>query len=337
MSAEVPTLEAAVAAIHALNNDPNPANKQAANAWLTAFQSSPHAWTVADAMLHAEGLPLQGTFIAVQTLRSKMKRDFSELPAEAQLALRDSVITHLLKFKAGPQVVMTQLALSLANFAVQCGQWVDTVPHIMATLGADPATQPCLLEVMKVLPEEIGNQEIDIPGGRRHEFAGQIGQHFRDVSAFLWSTFQQVAGGGDGGQAAGKVVECYTAWLSVCPEEVPPAELAASPLIPVIFQSLGNPQMFDAGIDCIAYLMWMSRPAVDRAGDLARILVPNVMGLRELRGQIFAAGEDAEEQARGITRVFVELGEAHMHVRPDDRRRSQPASPSLLPRDRCPL
>ena len=135
----------------------------------------------------------------------------------------------------------------------------------------------------------------------------QIGAHFRDISSFLCQCFEQCGGAGP---MAHKIIECYTAWLNVCPHDVSMDEVATNPLIPVVFQALSNEEMFDAGVDCICYLLYMSR--LDSSSDLAGILVPNVMGLRELQAQIFAAGEDAEEQARGITRIFVELGEAHM-------------------------
>lgn len=97
--AEVPTVERVVQAVQALHTDPSPENKAAANTWLTTFQTSAHAWSVVDAILHADGMPMEVTFLAVQTLRSKMQRDFAELPAQQHSALRDSIIAHVHKFR----------------------------------------------------------------------------------------------------------------------------------------------------------------------------------------------------------------------------------------------
>ena len=91
------TPELVLAAVQALNHDPDPAAKAAANEWLTAFQQAEQAWGVADALLHTEGVPMEATFLAVQTLCRKMQRDFRELPAEQHIALRDSIIAHVRK------------------------------------------------------------------------------------------------------------------------------------------------------------------------------------------------------------------------------------------------
>ena len=58
-----PTVENVVQAVQALHR-----GESSANEWLTAFQSSPHAWSVVDSILHTEGLPMEVTFLAVQTL-----------------------------------------------------------------------------------------------------------------------------------------------------------------------------------------------------------------------------------------------------------------------------
>ena len=280
--AEVPTVEAAVAAIHALHNDPDPARKKAANDWLTGFQESPHAWTVADAMLCAEGKPMEVTIMAVQTLHRKMQRDFGKLPPDAHIGLRDNVMAHLLRFKAGPQLMLTQVSLSLAAFAVQCEQWTDVVPHVIAALGEDLAAQPCLLQVMKVLPEEIWNNDLNVSNQRRDAFSAQLGAHFRDVSGFLCTMFEGAAASGAAAQA--RVIECYTAWLRVCPEDVPLSEVAQNPIVPMVFQAIANEEMSDACTDCIVYLIGMSsRPD---GAELAQELVPAVMGLRPLHAQV---------------------------------------------------
>lgn len=95
------TTENVVQAVSALHTDPSPERKAAANEWLTRFQRSAHAWTVVDQLLHAEGMPMEVTFLAVQTLRSKMQRDLAEVPEEQHFALRDSIIAHVHTFGCG--------------------------------------------------------------------------------------------------------------------------------------------------------------------------------------------------------------------------------------------
>jgi hypothetical protein len=66
--------------------------------WLESWQQRPEAWGVADRILHDPSSSLEAQFYAAQTLKIKVSRDFEELPAEAALSLRDSLVTLLLRF-----------------------------------------------------------------------------------------------------------------------------------------------------------------------------------------------------------------------------------------------
>lgn len=45
--------------------------------------------------------------------------------------------------------------MCLANLAIQMTEWKDVLPLILSTLGADPSTLPCVLDFLRVLPEEV--------------------------------------------------------------------------------------------------------------------------------------------------------------------------------------
>ena len=76
-----------------------------------------------------------------------------------------------------------------------------------------------------------------------------------------------------------------------------------------MFAGLGDPEKFDACADCLAHLVYQS--GRHDGQPLAQVIVPNVMALRPMFEQILKAGDEAEDQARAITRVFVELAEQH--------------------------
>ncbi|KAJ1895434.1 Nuclear import receptor, partial [Kickxella alabastrina] len=134
-----------------------------ANAWLGQFQKTTQAWSTSDAILGSEELGPEAKMFAAQTLRNKIITDLEELGEQGALALRDSVVNHLRNFRNGPQPLITQLCLSLADLAVQLGAWTDPFADMTGMFLSDPDSVSCLLEFLAVLPEEVLNERIIVP------------------------------------------------------------------------------------------------------------------------------------------------------------------------------
>jgi transportin-3 len=62
---------------------------------------------------------------------------------------------NLATYHAGPKPIRLQLCVCLANLAIQMTEWKDVLPLIVSTLGTEPATLPCVLDFLRVLPEEV--------------------------------------------------------------------------------------------------------------------------------------------------------------------------------------
>jgi transportin-3 len=62
---------------------------------------------------------------------------------------------NLALFHAGPKPIRLQLCVCLANLAIQMTEWKDVLKDVVNTLGTDPATLPCVLDFLRVLPEEV--------------------------------------------------------------------------------------------------------------------------------------------------------------------------------------
>lgn len=58
---------------------------------------------------------MEEQYFCAQTLRTKVQRDFDELPPGAAEGLRDSLVSLLLRFSRGAPPVRTQLCLALAS------------------------------------------------------------------------------------------------------------------------------------------------------------------------------------------------------------------------------
>jgi len=88
--------------------------------------------------------------------------DLHQLDAAASISLRDSLLALLYEYRAGPRYIITQICVSLAALALQMSEWRDVLPQITDLYGKNPETINCLLELLKVLPEEI-NENKRIP------------------------------------------------------------------------------------------------------------------------------------------------------------------------------
>jgi transportin-3 len=62
---------------------------------------------------------------------------------------------NLATFHAGPKPIRLQLCVCLANLAIQMTEWKEVLADVVNALGADPATLPCVLDFLRVLPEEV--------------------------------------------------------------------------------------------------------------------------------------------------------------------------------------
>lgn len=57
-------------------------------------------------------------------MRTKIHQSFHELPAEAHVSLRDSLLEHISQINEGTNtVIVTQLSLALADLALQMPSW----------------------------------------------------------------------------------------------------------------------------------------------------------------------------------------------------------------------
>ena len=153
----------------AVANNVNPASREAADRYLTAFQKSSVAWTVADRLLgHGIGTGINGTgtghsndgtstqihFFAAQTIHVKCRADVLQLQVgnenadanvngnvnanqSAMNSLRESLMAHLMNFitlqKSTSSAIVTRLAMALCSLAVQM-QWDSIMDDLLSNL-----------------------------------------------------------------------------------------------------------------------------------------------------------------------------------------------------------
>jgi transportin-3 len=93
----------------------------------------------------------------------KVIYDLHQVEQANLFSLRDSLITALENYHAGPRNIVVQLCLALADLALQLATWSNAVQTMIETFGRKPATVSILLQFLTVLPEEVaGNIRIPI-------------------------------------------------------------------------------------------------------------------------------------------------------------------------------
>lgn len=58
-------------------------------------------------------------------------------------------------YRSGAKPIRTMLCVCLANLAVQMTEWKAVLQTVVSTLGDDPQSVPCVLDFLRILPEEV--------------------------------------------------------------------------------------------------------------------------------------------------------------------------------------
>ena len=77
------------------------------------------------------------------------------LTVTSQQVLRESLFNHLTTLATADITITRQLALAVTDLALQMTSWVGVVNDIIERFKSNVDTIPVLLEILKVLPEEV--------------------------------------------------------------------------------------------------------------------------------------------------------------------------------------
>jgi len=87
--------------------------------------------------------------------RPQITYDLHQLPDNAHEALRDSLLSLLQLYVAGPRPIRTQLCICIASLAIQMTAWKNVIAMVGSTVGDSPQGLDCLLDFLRILPEEV--------------------------------------------------------------------------------------------------------------------------------------------------------------------------------------
>ncbi|PQE28931.1 exportin 1 protein [Rutstroemia sp. NJR-2017a BBW] len=274
--------------------------KKAAHGYLESFQKSAEAWQITIGILQSDAQADEKLFAAT-TLRGKITYDTQQLPGESLPALRDQLLEILKLYATGPRPIRIQLCVCLAILAIQMTAWKDVVPMVVSTLGNNADSHACILDFLRVLPEEVTEgRKITLTEDELQQRTQELlGDNAVQVVQLLVSYAQSSEAAATNPQ----LLEVITSWL----REVPVKDIVNSPLLAIILNALNNDNAFEAATDCLCAIFKETRE-VDEYMPTIETLLPRVLALQPRIAQ--TAQQEDSEAFKGITRIFAEAGEA---------------------------
>ena len=81
--------------------------------------------------------------------------DLHQLPNDALLSLRDTLLQMLQIYVAGPRPIRTQLCVCIASLAIQLLSWKDVLSTVGSAVGTSTDGGDTMLDFLRILPEEV--------------------------------------------------------------------------------------------------------------------------------------------------------------------------------------
>ncbi|KAJ3040360.1 Nuclear import receptor [Rhizophlyctis rosea] len=237
----------------------------------------------------------------LRNFQKTVEYDLYQLDVPGKLSLRDNLITLLHKFRAGPKKMIIQLALSLADLAIQVHEWQTPVQQLVQAFGKDPEMVACLLEFLAVLPEEIMyNRKIKLEREELIARADVLLTQTADEICALLVQYLQVAGKNP--DIVEGVLRTFRSWLKS--KDMKIQTVIGTPVVDFAFNGLNDDSLSDYAVDVVIALISRSaNKPVDQA--LVRGLYARIVTIANL----LDTERDDFDKMRGLTNIFAEAGE----------------------------
>ncbi|KAK4199421.1 putative mRNA transport regulator MTR10 [Triangularia verruculosa] len=287
-------------AMKVMRSGANENKKQAAD-YLSRFQKSKAAWTTTISILQSS-TEAEAQLFAATTLKGKITYDLAtQVPEGDHPALRGQILLLLKKYAPGPKPVRVQLCVCLAILAIQMQSWKDVLSTVVSTLGNDVTSHACILDFLRVLPEEVTE-------GRKITLSEE--ELTQRTSELLGDNAQQVvellivyAQSSPAAATNPQLFDCISSWL----REVPVGVVVNSTLMAAVLHGMTNDNSLLAAADCLTVICRETKE-VDDNRDTIALLLPKLL---ELRPRIQALADEGDTEGfKAITRVFAEAGES---------------------------
>ncbi|KAF0521261.1 ARM repeat-containing protein [Gigaspora margarita] len=302
------TTETFLVEVNALFTSQDKARREQADIWLQAFQKTSEAWALSDQILRSQIIPETARYFAARTFRQKITLDLHQLDSAARISLRDSLLELLYQYREGPRKIITQICLSLVALALQMPEWQNVLPQFAELYGKNPDTVKCLLEFLKILPEEVNtNNRIPISDeDYRIRSKELLTNNANEVLQMLLIYLQN---SGENIDYQIQVFECFESWLYS--GDIAIASLENNPFLGHSFDALQSNELYDIAVDVVCRIIHETRDTSDSMRVIEQIY-PRLLPLRESLKR--AIEEEDDDKVRGYCRIFTQAGESYLEL-----------------------
>lgn len=247
---------------------------------------------------------MHSCYFAAQTMRSKVQHNLSELPSEALVSLRNSLVTHL-ESTTFSAPILTQLCLALADLALQMPSWQNCISDLIKSFSNK--NNFALLEILTVLPQEVDSSSLKLGENRREDIKNELRSNAQLVSLFL----KESVSSSQNTDEVLKVIKCMTSWIHV--KAINIQEVPQNAVIGLCLQVLRDHNsintLHDAASDCICALLHCLEEN-NNNDEVERLLFDSVVALEQ--SYHLAVAHEEEEKVSNYARVFTELAESFL-------------------------
>lgn len=239
-------------------------------------------------------------------MRSKVQHNLSELPQDAIISLRDSLVAHLEVISPDTSpAILTQLSLALADLALQMTTWSNCVTDLIKLFSNK--NDFALLEVLTMLPQEIDSSSLKLGENRREEIKTELRANSQMVTFFLKESLNN----SQNTHIAVKIVKCMTSWIQVKAMSV--QEVPQNAVIGFSLQVLRDHSsinlLHSAAADCVCAILHCLEDNNNNT-EIEKLLFDSVASLEE--SYHMAVAHEEEEKASNYARLFTELAETFL-------------------------
>uniref|UniRef100_A0A803TZ97 Transportin-3 n=1 Tax=Anolis carolinensis TaxID=28377 RepID=A0A803TZ97_ANOCA len=241
-------------------------------------------------------------------MKMKIQTSFYELPTDSHVSLRDSLLSHIQNLKDMSHVIVTQLALAIADLALQMASWKGCVHTLVEKYNNDVTSLPFLLEILTVLPEEVHSRSLRIGANRRTEIIEDLAFYSSTVVSLLVTCVEKV---GNDEKMLIKIFRCLGSWFNL--GVLDSTFMANSKLLSLLFEVLQQDKtssnLHEAASDCVCSALYAIEN-VETNLPLALQLFQGVLTL-ETAYHMAVAREDLDK-VLNYCRIFTELCETFL-------------------------
>ncbi|KAH0617212.1 hypothetical protein JD844_029053 [Phrynosoma platyrhinos] len=242
-----------------------------------------HAWEISDHLLQIRQ-DVESCYFAAQTMKMKIQTSFYELPTDSHVSLRDSLLSHIQNLKDMSPVIVTQLALAIADLALQMASWKGCV-HTL-----------------------VENRSLRIGANRRTEIIEDLAYYSSTVVSLLVTCVEKA---GNDEKMLIKIFRCLGSWFNL--GVLDSTFMANSKLLSLLFEVLQQDKtssnLHEAASDCVCSALYAIEN-VETNLPLALQLFQGVLTL-ETAYHMAVAREDLDK-VLNYCRIFTELCETFL-------------------------